>query len=234
MSPSINGVIERRLLVNYRADRDALARLVPDSFRVVEINEGEGIGGICLMRIRDARPDPLPSALGVTSENATHRIAVEWDEDGGTHRGVYTPCRQTSLSLAAVVSGSIVPGEQRRADFDVNERKDEYEVCVECDTEYVRIEAELSDQISGHSVFETVDDASEFFKGERVGYGPSGNEIEGLEFCFAESDWEMEPLEIREARSSFFEKLDGSSFDSAFVTHDMDHKLRAPLSAPTS
>lgn len=220
------------MLVNYRADLDALDALVPEKFRPVEIDDGEGIGGVCLMRVKDARPEPLPRALGLTSENATHRIAVEWEQGGERQRGVFVPRRHTSSSFAAAASGRFVPGDQKRAAFDVRERIDEYEVCVECDTEYVSVKGHESEAIHDGSVFEDRDEASEFFKGERLGYAASGGEVRGAEFCFSEADWEMVPLEVREVRSSFFEKIKDSKFDSAFVMHDIDQRIRAPIPSP--
>ncbi len=221
------------MLVNYRADRETLDSLVPEPFRAVEVDEGEGIGGVCLMRINDARLGSLPTAFGVSSENATHRIAVEWEDDGTKRRGVFVPCRHTSSRLAAAASGRLVPGEQERAEFRVRERFDEYEVRVESDTEYFRVKARESDEMPESSVFDSFDEAEEFFRNETVGYAACGTGIEGVELCFDDSEWEMRPLEIVEARSSFFEKLDGSSYDSAFVVSDLDQQMRSPLASPS-
>ena len=46
--PVIRGVIDRRILVNYRADPDVLARVVPEPFRPKLIN-GAGMAGVCLI-----------------------------------------------------------------------------------------------------------------------------------------------------------------------------------------
>lgn len=73
--PPIRATIERRILVNYRVEPDALAATLPPPFRPVLVG-GFGIGGICLIRLGDVRPAGLPAALGLTTENAAHRIAV--------------------------------------------------------------------------------------------------------------------------------------------------------------
>lgn len=79
--PVIRGVIDRRILVNYRVDPEALAPLLPAPFRP-QLQRGYGVAGICLIRLRGVRPKFLPSWLGISSENAAHRVAVEWDGDG--------------------------------------------------------------------------------------------------------------------------------------------------------
>ena len=88
--PTIQGLIDRRVLVNFRVDPDVLSRVVPSPFRPQTVN-GFGVAGICLIRLKHIRPRILPSFLGISSENAAHRIAVEWDSNGVTKTGVYIP-----------------------------------------------------------------------------------------------------------------------------------------------
>jgi len=76
--PVIRGVIERRVLVNFRVDPAALERVLPPPLRPKLVGTF-GIGGICLIRLRDIRPRLVPSAFRISSENAAHRIAVHWD-----------------------------------------------------------------------------------------------------------------------------------------------------------
>ena len=72
-------MIDRRILVNYRVDPAILEGVVPLPFRPKLIH-GMGMAGICLIRLRQIRPHALPSWVGIASENAAHRIAVEWEE----------------------------------------------------------------------------------------------------------------------------------------------------------
>jgi hypothetical protein len=89
----MTGEIERRLLVNYRVDPAALRHVLPDRFRP-QLVGGAGVAGICLIRLGGLRPrwTPAPlSRLGLTTENAAHRIAVEWDGPAGVESDVYIP-----------------------------------------------------------------------------------------------------------------------------------------------
>jgi hypothetical protein len=107
--PRIQGIIERRILANYRVDPACLRRLLPAPLRP-QLIRGYGVAGICLIRLAAIRPRGLPAALGVSSENAAHRIAVEWDEAGQTRRGVYIPRRDTSSRFNVLAGGRLLPG----------------------------------------------------------------------------------------------------------------------------
>ncbi len=126
---TIKATIERRILVNYRVDPDALSMILPKSFRPALVG-GFGVAGICLIRLGGTRPAGLPAALGITSENAAHRVAVEWDTDDGPVTGVYIPRRDTSSHLGALFGGRVFPGWQHRARFRVEEGEGCYRVDV--------------------------------------------------------------------------------------------------------
>jgi hypothetical protein len=66
------------------------------------------MAGICLIRLEQMRPRFAPPVVGLTSENAAHRIAVEWDEHGTRREGVYIPRRDTSSRLSVLASGHII------------------------------------------------------------------------------------------------------------------------------
>ena len=125
--PAVRGVIERRLLINFRVAPDALARLLPHPFRPKLVRD-HGMAGICLIRTRDLRLAGLPAWLGVSSENAAHRIAVEWDENGRCCEGVFIPRRDTDLWLNHVAGGRMFPGEHHLADFAVMEDGHHFEI----------------------------------------------------------------------------------------------------------
>jgi hypothetical protein len=86
--PVVRGVIDRRLLVNYHVDPGVLAPLLPPPFRP-KLMHGAGMVGICLIRLKQIRPEFLPAWLGIASENAAHRTAVEWDDRGAVRDGGY-------------------------------------------------------------------------------------------------------------------------------------------------
>ena len=129
----MRGVIERRMLVNYRVDAAVLAALLPAPFRA-KLHRGHGMVGICLIRLRGIRPGGVPAALGFSSENAAHRTAVEWDHEGATREGVYVRRRDTSSRLNALVGGRIFPGIHSHARFDVRETADRFEVALTATT----------------------------------------------------------------------------------------------------
>ncbi len=73
--PRLRGVIERRMLVNYRVEPEVLARQLPAPFEP-KLHNGKALVGICLIRLRGVRPRFVPEGLGIRSENAAHRAAV--------------------------------------------------------------------------------------------------------------------------------------------------------------
>jgi hypothetical protein len=103
--PVISGTIKRRLLVNFRADSAAVRRILPQPFRP-KLHHGHSLVGICLIRLEQIRPAGLPRVLGLSSENAAHRIAVEWTDAAGLERErVYIPRRDTGSFLNRVAQG---------------------------------------------------------------------------------------------------------------------------------
>lgn len=108
VTPTMHGIIDRRILVNFRVRPDALRKLLPPYFRPKLIG-GWAMAGICLIRLKDIRPQGFPAFCGLTSENAAHRIAVEWDGDGTAREGVFIPRRDTSSMLQAFAGGRFFP-----------------------------------------------------------------------------------------------------------------------------
>jgi hypothetical protein len=100
--PRVHGIIRRRLLVNFRVDPVMIQRLLPPRFRP-KLHDGHAVAGICLIRLEQIRPRRFPSIVGVSSENAAHRIAVT----GTTARArastsrAATPARCSTTSRAA-------------------------------------------------------------------------------------------------------------------------------------
>lgn len=112
--PRLRGEIGRRLLMNYRADPDTVARLLPPPFRP-QLVEDSAVAGICLIRLGAMRPAGVPRWAGLRSENAAHRVAVEWDDAEGTHTRVYIPRRDSDSWVNIALGGRIYPGEHHRA-----------------------------------------------------------------------------------------------------------------------
>ena len=75
--PNVHGIIRRRLLVNFRVEPEVIRRHLPEPFRP-KLHDGYAIAGICLIRLEDIRPRRVPRILGLSSENAAHRIAPSY------------------------------------------------------------------------------------------------------------------------------------------------------------
>jgi len=217
--PAIRGVIDRRILVNYRVDPRVLASLLPAPFRPKVIRDA-GIVGICLIRLRKVRPMLLPSWLGISSENAAHRTAVEWDDNGSVREGVYIRRRDTDSWLNSLAGGRLFPGIHHHAAFTVEETSDRYSVALRSDdgVTSVSVRGRRTDELPASSVFCSLEEASEFFQKGSLGYSSTSDpsHFQGLELrCH---DWHVEPLEAEEARSSFFE--DESFFPKRSIEFD--------------
>lgn len=228
--PAMSGLIDRRMLVNFRAAPDALARLLPAPFRP-KLARGWGMAGICLIRLREVRPRGLPAWLGITSENAAHRIAVEWDENGTVREGVFIPRRDTGLWLNRLAGGRIFPGEHHAANFSVAESGERYEVEMKSQdgTVRLRVAAQIAHALPPGSVFGSVAEASSFFERGALGWSVTRRtgEFDGLEL--RNFDWRVEPLAVDAVESSFFAdelKFPHGTvqFDSALLMRGIRHE----------
>lgn len=232
--PTIHGIIDRRILVNYRLDPDAAARALPAPFRP-KLAGGFAMAGICLIRLKQVRPSFLPLPVGIGSENAAHRFAVEWDDpDGQPREGVFIPRRDSDSRLNAMAGGRIFPGVHHHARFDVRETDDHLEVAVQSDDGQMRVMVvgDVAMSLPATSVFGTVEQASEFFEAGSLGYSATADpdRYDGLELrC---KSWRVEPLDVRAVRSSYFQ--DGSlfpegsaDFDCALLMRNIEHEWHA-------
>ena len=217
--PVIQGVIARRILVNYRVDPQVLARLLPAPFRPKLIG-GFGIAGICLIRLEAVRPRGVPAWIGLTSENAAHRIAVVWDEDGQPREGVYIPRRDTNRPFNTWAGGRIFPGIHTHATFAVMEAQDRYRVALDSDDgrTHVLVEGGLAPALPPDSVFPSIAAASAFFRPGARGYSPTADarRVAGLELRTA--NWRIEALAVDRVESSFF--ADRSLFPAGSAVFD--------------
>ena len=227
--PVIRGVIERRILVNYRVDPGVLAGHLPAPFRP-RVVHGVGMVGICLIRLASVRPRFVPSWLGIRSENAAHRAAVEWD-DGGARSGVYVRRRDTDSWLNSLAGGRMFQGVHHHGRFAVRETPNSFDIALHSDDGEtdMAIRARSARRLPATSAFGSLEEASDFFQAGSLGYSATADprRFEGLELrCRA---WRVEPLEIEEARSSFFDDRalfpQGSiELDCALLMRDVAHE----------
>lgn len=217
--PLIRGVIDRRILVNYRVDPAVLAATLPSPFRP-KLYGGSALVGICLIRLRGVRPRFVPSWLGITSENAAHRAAVEWDTQDGVREGVYIRRRDTSSRLNALAGGRAFPGIHFHAEFTVSESRSHYEVALRSDdgVTSLSVVGDVDSALPAGSIFKSVAAASVFFEKGSLGYSATNDprRFQGLELrC---QRWQVEPLAVSSVRSSYFE--DRAVFPAASIQFD--------------
>jgi Uncharacterized conserved protein (COG2071) len=225
--PTMQGVIDRRVLVNFTVDPGIIQKIIPQPFRP-KIYKGKAIVGICLIRLKHIRPKGLPGILGISSENGAHRIAVEWTENGNTLEGVYVPRRDTSSFLNMLAGGRIFPGRHFLAKFDVKEAHGHYHIAFKSsDGTTISIDGDKTEKFNANSIFETLDKASAFFEGGAVGYSPNGNKYDGLKLKIF--NWKVEPLNVTAVQSSFFEDetffpKGAVQFDNALLMTQIEHE----------
>lgn len=228
--PVMCGVIDRRILANYRVAPEYLQKLLPAPFRP-QLVDGWGIAGICLIRLKKVRPRFFPLPIGLSSENAAHRIAVEWDEGGQLRQGVYVPRRDTNSLLNVIAGGRLFPGVHHHARFDVREEHNRLsvEMTSHDGQAHILIRGQVAQQWSPGSVFPALDAASKFFQQGSLGYSPASNtdQFDGLEL--RTKNWHVEPLAVAEIQSSFFDDTrqfpSGTvKFDCALLMRNIDHE----------
>ena len=232
--PAVRGVIERRILVNYRVDPDVAAARLPAPFRPKLVN-GHAMAGICLIRLKRVRPAFLPIPVGIGSENAAHRFAVEWDAGGERRGGVYIPRRDTSSRLNALVGGRVFPGEHHHARFAVEETGRDAGERLSVSFESadggasLAVDVHAADRLPDGSTFPSLAAASAFFEAGALGYSATSapGRFDGLELrC---DTWAVRPLAVDRVRSSYFEDPalfpSGSvEFDHALLMRDIPHE----------
>lgn len=229
--PVLKGTIKRRLLVNYRADPAVVQRILPPPFRP-KLQMGFSIVGICLIRLEGIRPTWFPVPIGISSENAAHRIAVEWcDREGATHEGVYIPRRDTGSLINRLAGGRAFPGEHHPARFSVTDDGREIDLSMQAldGSISVRVAGRDSSELTGSSCFGSLGEASRYFEGGSLGFSATrhGHRLDGL--LLKALEWRVNALNVSEVRSSYFEEPSlfpkGSvAFDHALVMRDIRHE----------
>lgn len=236
MMPSrLDALVERRLLVNYRVDPDVAARLVPTPFRP-QLVRGWAVAGVCLIRLGRLRPPGLPGVVGLRSENAAHRFAVEWDgERDGHTTGVYIPRRDTATWLNAAAGGRLFPGEHHRARFTADERASRLRVAfTSADGTAVDVAVMVGDEpeLGPSALFADLADASAFFEGSPQGWS-ARNRADRYDGVALRTDaWQVTPVRVESVRSTYFDDPDrfppGSAvLDAALLMRDVPVRWQA-------
>src|SRR5689334_10478984 len=228
--PTIQGIIRRRVLANFRVDPHVMQAQLPHRFRP-KLHNGFAVAGICLIRLEHIRPKLMPEQIGLDSENAAHRVAVLWDEDGHTNEGVFISRRDTNSKLNALLGGRVFPGEHHESRFEVRENGENLAIKIESSTDAFRvaIEGRTSDHLPSTSIFSSLEQASSFFEGGAVGYSVTSDEdrLDGLRLKTKE--WRVEPMAVDHVYSSYFSDetrfpRESVQFDHALIMRNTAHE----------
>ena len=220
--PVIQGVIRRRILANFRVEPQVMQQQLPSRFRP-KLQRGFAVAGICLIRLEHIRPRFVPESVGLNSENAAHRVAVLWEEDGATREGVFISRRDTNSQLNHLLGGRLFPGEHHQSSFSVEESDSEINISLESTDSavVVRLEGSTAKALPPNSIFSSLAEASAFFEAGSLGYSVTHdpNRLDGLNL--KTKQWQVAPLEIRAVHSSYFS--DESVFPAGSI--EFDHAL---------
>jgi uncharacterized protein YqjF (DUF2071 family) len=229
--PVIAGIIRRRILVNFRVDPEVMRAQVPGRLEP-KLHGDSAIAGICLIRLEQLRPRRVPSLLGISSENAAHRVAVTWqDVDGVEREGVFIPRRDTGSRLNQLAGGRLFPGEQHLADFAVQSGGDgiDFEMKSKDGKVSVRVRGKVASMLPASSGFATLAAASAFFETGALGYSVTSDprRLDGI--TLHTRQWKVEALEVADVYSSYFADEarfpKGSvEFDCALIMRDIAHE----------
>lgn len=228
--PVIQGVIRRRILANFRVDADVMQREIPTRFRP-KLQNGFAVAGICLIRLEHVRPKSMPEIVGLNSENAAHRVAVLWDEDGEVREGVFISRRDSNSLLNHLLGGRVFPGEHHQATFSVVETESALSLEMESKDAQVKVEiaGTIAPRLPDASIFRSLAEASTFFEGGSLGYSVTrdSRRLDGLRL--QTNQWRVEPLEVSRISSSYFSderKFPSGAieFDHALIMRDIAHE----------
>ena len=229
--PVIYGLIRRRLLVNFRVDADVMRKFLPEPFRP-KLQRGYAIAGICLIRLEQIRPGWLPRWVGISSENAAHRIAVLWDDRSGQlQEGVYIPRRDTGSLLNHFAGGRIFPGEHNLAEFRVSDDGVQIEMSIRArdNRMSVDLKAHEANALPSTSCFASLAESSAFFEGGSIGYSVTRDccRLDGIRL--KTQDWQVRPLAVDQVESSFFADESifppgSAAFDHALIMRNVIHQ----------
>ena len=199
-----------------------MQREIPTRFRP-KLQNGFAVAGICLIRLEHIRPRSMPEIIGLNSENAAHRVAVTWDEEGVAREGVFISRRDTGSKISHLLGGRIFPGEHHPASFSVTESESEIDLAMKSEDTKVNLEiaGTIVQELPARSIFSSLAKASSFFEGGSLGYSVTSDpgRLDGLKL--ATKGWLVEPLEVRRIYSSYFS--DETKFPQGTV--EFDHAL---------
>jgi uncharacterized protein YqjF (DUF2071 family) len=228
--PVVEGIIRRRILVNFRVDPEVIQTILPSRFRP-KLHEGQAVAGICLIRLEHIRPKMLPEIVGISSENAAHRIAVLWDDNGAAQEGVYISRRDTNSQLNHLLGGRLFPGEHHKAEFKVDESESRIAVSMKSSDGIVSVDVtgRISEGLPRTSIFRSLAETSSFFQNGSLGYSVTADSrrLDGL--ILQTKEWRVEALDVEAVYSSYFADESrfpkgSAEFDHALIMRNIAHE----------
>lgn len=228
--PVLNGIIDRRILINYRVEPEAVKALLPPHLKPLVVN-GYASAGICLLRLKDIGMKYSPSFLRITSENAAHRFLVSFKKDGEQSKGVYIPRRDTDSMLNVTLAGKLFSWPHYPAAFQVAEGNGKYAVRMQSKDGHTQlaVDAQIVNRFPTVSMFDSMEHASFCFKNCPVGISPSIKPDRFKTIELKTKTWDVKPLHIHSLMSTYFEDRslfpDGSiHFDNALLMEGIEHE----------
>jgi len=170
--------------------------------------------------------------MGISSENAAHRIAVTWtDPTDSLREGVFIPRRDTSNLLNHVAGGRIFPGEHNLAKFEVRSTLDtiDFSMRSKDGQVHIRFRATRASCLPTSSSFNSVEEASHFFEPGSLGYSVTkeADRLDGI--ILSTKNWHVEPVNLEDIHSSYFANENifpkgSADFDCALLMENIDHE----------
>jgi hypothetical protein len=236
-TPTLAGLIRRRLLVNFRVDPAALQKILPRPFRP-KLHRGHAIAGLCLIRLEQIRPAGVPPVFGLSSENAAHRVAVEWTpRPGETREGVFIFRRDTNSTLGQLAGGRLFPGVHHPAEFQITDENGEidFNLTSRDGSTNIHLHGAQSNALPLTSCFRSLAESSKFFENGSLGYSPANkpNRFDGLRL--ETTHWQVQPFAVTQVESRWLaENLPGAEFDHALLMRNIPHHWHADVPSVAS
>jgi hypothetical protein len=233
-APALRGRIDRRISVFYRLDPMAARELLPAPLRP-RLVRGWALGGVCILRLARMRPRMLPIPLGLASELAWHRIAVEWEEDGRPMHGHYLLRSETDSRLAPFPGARLVPSPDDCTRIEV--RSSDAALTARVESGDGTTDLDLAASLGGwrsDALFKSANAArASIASGHVVWDGDEQGELEGVEL--RSTGGTAQGLEVVRLASTWFDDrarfpLGTAALDCAIVVRDADHEWHAPAS----
>ena len=218
--------LRRRLLINYRLDPEYASTLLPQDLRP-QLVDGSAVAGVCLVGLE--RVSPVSNRLGgIRSENAAHRMAVEWDEHGETTQGVFIFERHSSSLPSVLLGGRAFPGVHRHARFTTLDTDQRHRVSMRSRDQGLDVDVQLTEEWQS-SLFDSLQSASDFTRAGRIGWSRGHDQCTLEPVALTASEWSMQSAEVREIRSTFFESMPTgvATLDGALVMRDLPLTMTA-------